>query len=156
MWKAFLRYRALDPQSRRLFRQAAVLLPRVALSLRLRGFKKTRDTLQEKLTSSPADRSVQSDSLSDTVQKTCRMIKAGGHYGFVHPTCLVESLSLWYLLQKQNIPAQLRIGVRKLSDKFEAHAWVEHEGVALNQPNEPHQHYAAFDSAFSDLPGDKS
>ena len=87
---------------------------------------------------------------------TCRMVKAGAHYGIARPTCLGESLTLWYLLQKQGVPAALRIGVRKVSEKFEAHAWVESAGAALNQQEEPHQHYAAFDSGFSDLPGEKS
>jgi ribosome-associated translation inhibitor RaiA len=84
------------------------------------------------------------------------MVKAAGHYGILHPTCLVESLALWYLLQMQNILATLRIGVRKTSNKLEAHAWVEYSGAALNQPEDQHQHYTAFDAAFSDLPREKS
>jgi len=32
---------------------------------------------------------------------------------------------------------------------LEAHAWVEREGVALNEPEERHQHYAAFDAALA-------
>jgi hypothetical protein len=68
----------------------------------------------------------------------------------------VESLALWHLLQKRGIPVRLRIGVRKLSGKFEAHAWVESEGVALNQVEEAHHHYMTFDSGFLDVPGEKS
>jgi len=82
------------------------------------------------------------------------MVRAGARYGILRPTCLVESLALWYLLQKQTIPAQLRIGVRTLPEKFEAHAWVEYQGVALNQSEEQHRHYAAFDRGFSNLPGE--
>jgi hypothetical protein len=74
----------------------------------------------------------------------------------LRPTCLVESLALWYLLQEQRVPADLRIGVRKMSGEFEAHAWVEYAGAALNQTEEQHRHYAAFDRGFSDLPGDPS
>lgn len=82
------------------------------------------------------------------------MVKAGAYYGPGHPTCLEQSLVLWYLLEKQNIPARFCIGVRKLPEKFEAHAWVEHDGVPLNQCHEVHQHYAAFESEFSDSPGE--
>ena len=39
---------------------------------------------------------------------------------------------------------------------FESHAWVEYEGRALNEAEEVHQHYAAFASEFSDLPGEKA
>jgi hypothetical protein len=82
------------------------------------------------------------------------MVNAGAHYGLIRPTCLEESLALWYFLRRQGIPSKLRIGVRKIADKFEAHAWVEYQGQALNQSDEPHKHYAAFDSEFSDPPGD--
>ena len=138
-----------------MFGRAVALLSLIGLSLRFRGFKRTKEALQKKLPlSSPQE--VVKEKAAETVQKTCRMVRAGAHYGIVHPTCLEESLALWYLLQKQGIPARLRIGVCKLPEKFEAHAWVEYDGVALNQAEEVHQHYAAFDSGFSDLPGEKS
>jgi len=84
------------------------------------------------------------------------MVKAGAHYGLGHPTCLEQSLVLWYLLRERNISARLRVGVRKSAEKFEAHAWVEHDGVALNQSEEVHQHYAAFESEFAGLPGENT
>jgi hypothetical protein len=31
---------------------------------------------------------------------------------------------------------------------LEAHAWVEREGLALNEPADQHRHYATFDAAF--------
>jgi|SRR5271169_3453207 len=155
MWKPFERYRALDPEARKLFGHAVILLPRIALSLRMRGFKKTKDALQKKLPLTSSQRT-RNETTAKLVQKTCRMVRAGARYGIFHPACLVESLTLWYLLQKQSIPASLRIGVRKLSEQFEAHAWVEYAGEALNQSEEQHQHYAAFDSGFSDLPGEES
>jgi len=156
MWKPFQRYRALDPAARRLFWRAVTLLPLISLSLRFRGFKNTKEALQKKLplNSGPATTN-DNDKEAESVAAICRMVRAGSHYGILHPTCLVESLALWYLLQEQKIPAQLRIGVRRLPEKFEAHAWVEYEGVALNQAEEAHKHYAAFDSGFSDLPGEK-
>jgi hypothetical protein len=155
MWKAFQRYRPLDPGARELFWQAVVLLPSMAVSLRVRGFQRTRQALQRKLSDSPGGAKCSSAS-SDALQRTCRMVKTGAHYGVGHRNCLEQSLVLWYLLTKQKIPVRFRIGVRKLPQKFEAHAWVEYEGVPLNQNQEIHQHYAAFESEFSDLPGDIS
>ena len=155
MWKLLQRFRALDPEARRLFVHAITLLPMIALSLRLRGFKKTRESLQSGRNPSFRQEMTKKQ-MTSAVDKTCRMVKAGAHYGPLQPTCLVESLTLWHLLQTQGIPVQLRIGVRKLSGKFEAHAWVESEGVALNQVEQAHHHYMAFDSGLSDLPGEKS
>ena len=150
MWKAYQRYRALDPEARSLFGQAVLLLPQISLSLRARGFTKTKDTLQQKLHSTVSDRPLDQNT-AEQVQKTCRMVKAASRYGIVRPTCLVESLALWYLLQKQGISVALRIGVRK-SEKFEAHAWVECAGVALTEPEAKHQEFAAFDAALASLP----
>jgi hypothetical protein len=155
MWKQVQRYKALDPETRKLFRRAVTLLPRIAFSLRFRGFKKTREALQKKL--SPGSlKETGKEKTAEKVEKTCRMVKAAAHHGLVRPSCLAESLALWYLLQRRSIPARLRIGVRKLPEKFEAHAWVEYEGAALNQTEELHQHYLAFDHGFSDLPGEES
>lgn len=46
--------------------------------------------------------------------------------------CLAESLTLWWLLRWWGVRADLRLGVRRILGPLEAHAWVEHEGVPLN------------------------
>jgi hypothetical protein len=152
MWKAFQRYRKLDPESRKLFWRAVTLLPVVSRSLHTRGFQQTREKLAKKLAAATPDTH---GATAETLQKTCRMVRAGAHHGLGHPTCLEQSLVLWYLLEKQGISARLRIGVRKSPGNFEAHAWVEHDGVALNQ-GEVHQHYAAFESEFASLSGENA
>ena len=82
---------------------------------------------------------------------TVHMVNAADRLGLVHPSCLAKSLTLWWLLGRQGIPSQLRIGIRKDAEKFEAHAWVDCDGTALNEPDEHHQHYVAFDAALSSL-----
>ena len=137
-----------------MFRRAAILLPLVRWSLRLRGYGKTFTSLQRRIQfqareaeSWPASR--------EGVQTTCRMVCAALRYSFSQYTCLEESLTLWYLLRKQGIPVCLRIGVRKENEKFEAHAWVEHGGTALNQDEAMHQHYAAFEQDFPESPAEQ-
>jgi len=39
---------------------------------------------------------------------------------------------------------------------FEAHAWVERDGTALNEPDEPHHHYAAFDASLAASPPEET
>ena len=46
-------------------------------------------------------------------------------------TCLKKSLILFRLLRKRGIPAELRLGVRKVDDEFSSHAWIECEGRAF-------------------------
>ena len=82
------------------------------------------------------------------VDLTVRMVRAAVRHSVGHPSCLEESLALWWLLGRQGIASELRIGVRKHDEKFEAHAWVERKGVAVNEPESLHEHYAAFDAAL--------
>jgi hypothetical protein len=151
MWEAFQRFKALDAKAQKIFGRAVILFPFVILSLRFRGFKKTKASLQSKL---PSNLNAPDPQPTETVRTICRMVKAGAHYGMVHPNCLEESLVLWYFLQREDLPAALRIGVRKSQERFEAHAWVEYYGVALNQGEWTHPHYAAFELEFSEFTGE--
>lgn len=48
--------------------------------------------------------------------------------------CLEQSLALYVMLRKAGAPAVLRIGVRPVP--FAAHAWVEIDGQAVNEPQD--------------------
>ncbi len=61
--------------------------------------------------------------------------------------CLERSLTLWWLLRRRRIPVELRIGVRKSERDLEAHAWVELDGRTVNDRDDVHRRYAAFDGA---------
>jgi len=150
MWERFRRFSALERPARNLFLRAIVLLPLVALSLRWRGLRATQATLQRFL--SKNNQECDASLVRRVVPVTARMVNAADRHGLVHSSCLAKSLTLWWLLGRQGVSSHLRIGIRKEKEKFEAHAWVERDGVALNEPDEPHDHYAAFDAAFSSLP----
>jgi hypothetical protein len=53
-------------------------------------------------------------------------------------SCLTQALALHHLLARADYPSTIHIGVAKLPERgFEAHAWVEHGGIALlNSANE--------------------
>jgi hypothetical protein len=138
-----------------LFFRAAAWLAFVVMSLRTRGYKKTQAWLQKRLESRNAT-ALGAGSIGELVHKTCRMVRAAQRHGLTRSTCLEESLALWYLLGRQNISSRIRIGVRKQAGKFEAHAWVEYGGEALNQSEELHRHYAPFESEFDNVPTEKS
>jgi len=65
--------------------------------------------------------------------------------------CLVRSLGLLWMLGERGIKAELKIGARKDSDHFEAHAWVEFEGLVLNDAGETHLHFIPFQEAVTSL-----
>lgn len=133
-----------------LFLRAFVVLHLVGLSLKFRGLDATRSALLKKLSGSAQQ--TDSDSLGKQIALTAHMVNAADRHGLVHPSCLVKSLTLWWLLGRQGISSELRIGVRKQGGTLEAHAWVERERMALNEPEERHHHYAAFDAALASLP----
>lgn len=153
MWDLFRRFSALERPAQKDFLRALLLLPLVSLSLRWRGYRATHDSLQLLLTSSDSESRSAGRSKQATV--IARMVNAADRYGFVHPSCLAKSLTLWWLLTREGIMATLRIGTRMNQEKLEAHAWVECDGEALSEPDGQHRHYAAFDAAFSSLPIDK-
>jgi hypothetical protein len=149
MWERLRRFSALERPARSLFLRASALLPLISLSLRLRGFRKTQAFLQKflSLPSHPADTSA-----SSSADLTARMVRAATRHTLGPATCLEESLALWWLLGRQGIGSDLKVGVRKDGERFQAHAWVERDGVALNEPEAKHQHFAAFDAALASRP----
>jgi hypothetical protein len=152
MWERLRRFRALEPAARAIFLRAAILLPLLSLSLRVRGFGATQASLQKRL---PAANQKTCSAHAVAAAITSRMVRAAVHHGSGSPSCLEESLALWWLLGRQGVVSQLRIGIRKESAKFEAHAWVEFEGAALNEPEARHHHYAAFDTEISAIPPER-
>jgi Transglutaminase-like superfamily len=150
MWERFRRFSALERPAQGFFLRATVLLPLVALSLRWRGLRATQSSLISLLSDSHTEHD--SSLVRRDAAMAAHMVNAADVYGLVHPSCLAKSLTLWWLLARQGISSHLRIGIRKENEKIEAHAWVERDGAALNEPDEHHHHYSAFDAAFSSLP----
>ena len=154
MWERLRRFSALERPAQELFLRAVVLLPLVTLSLRWRGFRETQGALQRFL--SKANPEPDAALAIKHAALIAHMVNAADRHGLVHPSCLSKSLTLWWLLGRQGIPSRLRIGIRKEKEKFAAHAWVERNGTALNEPDEPHHHYAAFDASLSALPSEET
>jgi hypothetical protein len=136
-----------------MFVRAAVLLPAIAVSLRIRGFRATQAALQNFSIAPKIEKSVDA---GERVELASRMVNAAARHGWKRATCLERSLALWWLLRREGITSSVRIGARKASGKFEAHAWVEWGGAALNEPGDGHRHYAAFDAEFPSQPAETS
>jgi len=141
----------MDAEARTIFVRAAAVLPVISVGLKIRGFRATQKFL---LRSLPVARQTSEQNSIDMVgdlertELTCRMVNAAIRHVWRASTCLEKSLALWWLLRCQGIACELRIGARKLQGKFEAHAWVERDGLALSEPQQEHRHYATFDAAF--------
>ncbi|HXY25968.1 MAG TPA: lasso peptide biosynthesis B2 protein [Candidatus Acidoferrum sp.] len=136
-----------------MFLRAFVMLPVVSVGLKALGLQAIQTALR--ITLSTPDSEQSPDFVRARIALTAHMVNSADRHGRVHASCLAKSLTLWCLLGRQGIPSQLRIGTRKENGKFAAHAWVERDGVALNEPDDHHRHYAAFDKAFAALPQDQ-
>lgn len=131
-WQQFRRLPRADQW---LLLQAVMVLPLVSLMLRLGGFKRTQALLGR---FSPRSLSPQTPSpeITRKARHTARLVRLATRYGLVRANCLQHSLTLWWLLRRQHIDSQLRIGVRKNGTLLEAHAWIEFARQVLNDsPN---------------------
>ena len=59
-------------------------------------------------------------------------------------TCLTRSLLLGWLFRRRGVASDLRIGVRLTQGAFDAHAWVECEGVPVNDRPDVSAQFASF------------
>jgi len=62
--------------------------------------------------------------------------------------CLSQSLTLWWLLKRQDIIADIRIGVSQKERHLHAHAWLEYNNIPINEHPDVYNQYAAFDAAL--------
>ena len=131
------RLRELSSRERRLLASAFVSLPIVALGLRMLGFTRLRGLLSRH--SSPQTNN------SESARSVAQMVRIAADHGLIAANCLERSLTLWWLLARRGIESDLRIGVRTASGQFEAHAWVERDGIALNDSKDVSHRYSPFD-----------
>jgi hypothetical protein len=133
----------LPSSDRRLLLQALPLIPLVAISLKVLGFQRTQSLLTRLAPKSIAP-SPDVD-LFPQVRTTARMVRIAVRYNSPWNNCLKQSLVLWWLLRRQGIDSELRIGVKQEQGKLEAHAWVEYDGKVLNDSPDVRSRFTMFD-----------
>jgi Transglutaminase-like superfamily len=134
----------LSEYERSLLVRSLWLLPIVAVLVQIKGMRFT----QQILCRLPAPTKSISGSLDTQIWMTVSMVKIAARYNRPWANCLKQSLVLWTVLRSQGIVSELRIGVQRESDKFAAHAWVEYQGTILNDTDDVHQRFQAFDRSF--------
>ncbi len=107
----------------------ALALVAVKLGLKLAGFGRTF-AAASRLVRGRGSGSVTAAALSEAVRRVA--LVAAFYPG--RALCLEQSLTLWLLLRRRGIDADLRLGVQPYP--FGAHAWVEHRGEPVNESPE--------------------
>src|SRR5258708_23764280 len=129
MWARCRRFSALPGPAKALVLRVVVLLPLLTISLRLRGFGATQRFLGKFLAPS-GHRSPVTGAADSRVALTSRIVLAAARNSLVPSTCLERSIAIWWLLARQGIATELRIGVGKDQRKLAAQAWCEDHGNA--------------------------
>ncbi len=116
------KFLALANQERRLVLRAFVDLARVDLALRFFGSQRVLARAWSVKT--PATASADWSTM-DHARHYARFVEMASRHHVIPARCLHCSLVLHRWLQREHIPSSLRIGVRKVAGRMQAHAWVE-------------------------------
>lgn len=128
----------LSGPERATFLTAVLLLPGVAVGTRLFGLKRCQTFL---LNHSGASNKFAPQTQENQAKSTARLVRAAAMHGLRKGNCLQQSLCLWWLLNRQGIKTQLRIGMQQEQNQIKGHAWVEYEGAVLNdEPDVPNRY----------------
>jgi hypothetical protein len=148
-WRRFLE---LPWPEKRWFLLALVLLPALALALRLLGLRRSQ-ALLVRLAPLPGSRD-KNDGVSPgpPARAIARIVRAAANHGPYRATCLKQSLALWWLLRLSGVESDLRIGVQKSPVGVEAHAWVECDGRPLNERDDVARRFLPFGRLFGSCP----
>ena len=132
----YSKLRELPWQEKTLLARFIFCLSWVSFSIRFFGYLRTRRSLSRFITQADLHQADTTELVQ--AQRAAELIAIAGRHGLINATCLRQSVLLEYWLQRQNLAAEIKIGVRKAGDLFDAHAWVELNGVALAQDDLEH------------------
>jgi hypothetical protein len=127
--------------------QAVGWLLILSVPLRLLGFRRTQLLLLS-LRRTPTrlqPLSAQQPKIDQIVRLVNRICR------FLRVACLRRSLILWWMLYWHGIDSAIRIGVRKVDQRLEAHAWVEQDGKVLGERAAYVEQYQPFPADFAKL-----
>lgn len=134
--------------------QALVYLPAAAIALDRWGLQKVQQRLVRRAPA-PASR-IGADTLRlDEARRLAWVVDGTARRGLWKANCLQRSLVLWWFLLRRGISCEIRIGVRRRPGattgprELDFHAWVECQGVVLNDRADIREHFATFDRAIA-------
>jgi hypothetical protein len=145
MNRKLVRFLALAPADRRLLVLAVVVQPLVRLALCLMGFKRSHLMLRRLAPISARPGGTTRAALDDAT-RAAQLVHSAGFHGLLDRGCLTQSLTLWWLLRRHGIDSEIYIGVRKIGNMLEAHAWVESSGTVVSDHPEIGRRFAPLTS----------
>ncbi len=117
--------------------QAAVLLPMVHMALHLFTVSQLKNVRSAEV------REARMPYLAP--HATARLVRVAAQRGLCRAKCLEQSLVLRWLLLRQGIDARIFFGARKENAEMQAHAWVEVDGVSLDEDDSTPRRFSPFE-----------
>jgi hypothetical protein len=93
----------------------------------------------------PADGAAAGKADLPAARTIARIVHGAAGWSPFRAGCLARSLVLCRLLRVHGLAHDLHIGVATPGGDFAAHAWVEHAGEPLAEPESVGDRYASFD-----------
>ena len=152
---SFRKLQRLSANERRLLTQALVLLPLTFWGVYALGVSRWQRFLTRLASfGTTSNRNSLRDVAASEVSEVARAVKIAAERGLFQANCLQQTLVLWCLLRRNHIESELRFGARKQEGQLQAHAWVELDGVALNEASDVCLHFSplAGDAGTAQIP----
>lgn len=130
----------LTTWERRVFLRALLLLPLTAMRIRWLGLGRALAVVD----SAPSTATAGGGGEAAHALLIAHLVDAAARHGPFRASCLPRSLTLHRLLREGGIDVDLRLGVRKVAGRLEAHAWIERDGQALLESAQVLERFAAF------------
>ncbi len=121
--------------------QAWILLLTIDLGLRLLPFSMIQQRTARHRESQHRPSAEEDTAIIHQVQ---RLVDIAARHHLYPMSCLRRALALQWLLGRQGIVTELRIGVRKEDDTLLAHAWVEYAGQPVGEPDSAISNFASL------------
>ena len=117
---------------------AAACMPIFWLGLRLLGLPRFQAQLER------ARKPIFPAITLPAIKELGELVNIAARHTLGSRTCLTRSLLLGWLLRRRGVQSELRIGVRFTQGALDAHAWVECEGVPVNDRPDVSMQIASF------------
>jgi hypothetical protein len=138
-----IRFITLPFRDKRILVSAAVRLVLIATMLRLLGFRQASRVIG----GMEAKGRVKDQELSLTIStayQTNRMLLVASRQLPIETNCLSRSMTLCWLLRASRVPCKLCFGAKREGAHLKAHAWVEVEGIVVNDQPDVASTYPSF------------
>jgi len=121
---------SLSTRDWRLFWQAWGMLLVVDLGLRTVSYTRLQRMVEKACRGCPEH----GTDKNDVIRQTWQMVEIASRNHLYAMTCLRRSLTLQWVLARNDIPTAMRFGVNKENDLLNAHAWLEYDGDPIGEP----------------------